>query len=301
MGLAVNNQIKINAIAVTNPTVTDDRTQGYTIGSIWYNAGALRVYICVNDTTGAAVWSDLTSTATTGSFQGFWDASSNSPTIADGAGSNGDYYFVSTAGTQDLGSGSISFGTGDMVINDSLVWTKIAALNLVSSVFGRLGAIVATNGDYTAAQITNEAAGNITSITVQAAIDELDSQDTVIAGDLSTHIADVTNPHAVTQTQVGLSNVDNTSDINKPISTATQTALDLKQDGFIRVQEVPAGDKDSVNTEFTISNTPNSNSLSVFLNGLLQIENNDFTISGVIITFAIAPDSEDKLLTTFNY
>jgi len=36
------------------------------------------------------------------------------------------------------------------------------------------------------------------------------------------------NPHAVTKAQVGLGNVDNTSDLDKPISTATQTALDLK-------------------------------------------------------------------------
>lgn len=34
----------------------------------------------------------------------------------------------------------------------------------------------------------------------------------------------------ITKTMVGLSNVDNTSDVNKPISTATQTALDLKED-----------------------------------------------------------------------
>jgi len=38
------------------------------------------------------------------------------------------------------------------------------------------------------------------------------------------------NPHAVTQTEVGLGNVDNTSDVNKPVSTAQQTALDLKTD-----------------------------------------------------------------------
>ena len=43
-----------------------------------------------------------------------------------------------------------------------------------------------------------------------------------------THIARVDNPHAVTKAQVGLGNVDNTSDINKPISTATQNALNLK-------------------------------------------------------------------------
>jgi len=34
----------------------------------------------------------------------------------------------------------------------------------------------------------------------------------------------------VTSTHVGLGNVDNTSDANKPVSTATQTALDLKLD-----------------------------------------------------------------------
>lgn len=48
------------------------------------------------------------------------------------------------------------------------------------------------------------------------------------ADDLATHIADTSNPHAVTKAQVGLSNVDNTSDANKPVSTATQTALSGK-------------------------------------------------------------------------
>ena len=41
------------------------------------------------------------------------------------------------------------------------------------------------------------------------------------------------NPHTVTKVQVGLSNVDNTSDLNKPISSLTQTALDFKADGTI--------------------------------------------------------------------
>ena len=45
---------------------------------------------------------------------------------------------------------------------------------------------------------------------------------------IQAHISSTSNPHNVTKTQVGLGNVDNTSDINKPISTATQNALDLK-------------------------------------------------------------------------
>ena len=42
------------------------------------------------------------------------------------------------------------------------------------------------------------------------------------------HTLDTANPHGVTKAQVGLGNVDNTADINKPISTATQSALDSK-------------------------------------------------------------------------
>lgn len=42
----------------------------------------------------------------------------------------------------------------------------------------------------------------------------------------ATHAASTANPHGVTKAQVALGNVDNTSDATKPISTATQTALD---------------------------------------------------------------------------
>ena len=45
---------------------------------------------------------------------------------------------------------------------------------------------------------------------------------------LETHINNKSNPHEVTKAQVGLSEVDNTSDANKPISTATQNALNDK-------------------------------------------------------------------------
>lgn len=47
---------------------------------------------------------------------------------------------------------------------------------------------------------------------------------------LSAHEQSADNPHKVTKDQVGLGNVDNTSDLNKPISTAAQEALDKKLD-----------------------------------------------------------------------
>lgn len=46
---------------------------------------------------------------------------------------------------------------------------------------------------------------------------------------VNSHINNKSNPHGVTKAQVGLGNVDNTSDANKPISNATQTALNGKQ------------------------------------------------------------------------
>ncbi len=60
----------------------------------------------------------------------------------------------------------------------------------------------------------------------QELADSIDSNHQAI----SNHVSDKDNPHEVTKAQVGLGNVDNTSDLNKPVSTATQTALDGKVD-----------------------------------------------------------------------
>jgi hypothetical protein len=46
------------------------------------------------------------------------------------------------------------------------------------------------------------------------------------------HLSNTSNPHNVTKTQVGLSNVDNTSDVDKPVSTATQTEIDATNTAF---------------------------------------------------------------------
>lgn len=50
------------------------------------------------------------------------------------------------------------------------------------------------------------------------------------ASDLTSHTSNTSNPHSVTKSQVGLGNVDNTSDADKPVSTAQQTALNIKAD-----------------------------------------------------------------------
>jgi len=46
---------------------------------------------------------------------------------------------------------------------------------------------------------------------------------------IQAHVSSTSNPHNTTKTHVGLGNVDNTSDADKPVSTAQQTALDGKE------------------------------------------------------------------------
>lgn len=71
-------------------------------------------------------------------------------------------------------------------------------------------------------QLTGDLGGTSTSPTVPGLASKAD------ASALTSHTSNTTNPHSVTKTQVGLGNVDNTSDASKPVSTATQTALNLK-------------------------------------------------------------------------
>lgn len=61
---------------------------------------------------------------------------------------------------------------------------------------------------------------------VNAQGDDLADLETTV----TSHTGNTSNPHSVTKSQVGLANAENTSDANKPVSTATQAALDLKAD-----------------------------------------------------------------------
>jgi hypothetical protein len=78
------------------------------------------------------------------------------------------------------------------------------------------------------------------------------------AATLSAHIANTSNPHSVTKTQVGLGNVDNTSDLAKPVSTATQSALNLKADTADLATVATTGDYDDLINKPTIPTSASS-------------------------------------------
>lgn len=79
---------------------------------------------------------------------------------------------------------------------------------------------------------TNTDKGSIAVTSHEAALDPHPQYETGAEAQarVDAHANLTNNPHAVTASQVGLGNVDNTSDANKPVSIATQAALDLKYD-----------------------------------------------------------------------
>lgn len=87
-----------------------------------------------------------------------------------------------------------------------------ATTDLINSIGSKLtqDAIVDSTGDSSIKAISQRAA-TLGINTVQT--------------NLNTHILDKNNPHQVTKAQIGLGNVDNTSDLDKPVSTAVQNAL----------------------------------------------------------------------------
>lgn len=69
----------------------------------------------------------------------------------------------------------------------------------VSSIYGRTGAVTAQTGDYTATQVTNTPAGDISSTTVQGAINELDTekQGTITGGATTITTSNLTTDRAL--------------------------------------------------------------------------------------------------------
>lgn len=70
--------------------------------------------------------------------------------------------------------------------------------------------------------------GQGSAVALDAEIKRAKEAEATITSNLNNHISDYKNPHKVTKAQVGLSDVDNTSDADKPVSNATQTELDKK-------------------------------------------------------------------------
>ena len=68
-------------------------------------------------------------------YKGTWDASTNTPTLVNGTGNQGDVYLCNVAGTVNFGAGAIAFFVGDQVIYSGSIWQRASgATGTVTSV-----------------------------------------------------------------------------------------------------------------------------------------------------------------------
>jgi len=80
------SELKFNLTATVAPTVDDDVTTGYSIGSRWIDVTADREYVCLDATDGAAVWTQTSNRCCSGS------GSESAKTLTDGATITIDQY-----------------------------------------------------------------------------------------------------------------------------------------------------------------------------------------------------------------
>lgn len=103
-------------------------------------------------------------------YKGTWNASTNTPTLASGVGTKGDYYVVSTAGTTTL-DGISNWGVGDWATFNGSVWQRVEGgadlngVNLSVSGTSTLSALTAStalalNGSKEVVSVTNTGTGN---------------------------------------------------------------------------------------------------------------------------------------------
>jgi hypothetical protein len=80
------------------------------------------------------------------SYQGTWDASTNTPTLTSSVGTKGYYYVVNVAGNTNL-NGITDWLVGDWAVYNGTVWQKVDNTETVTSVNGQVGAVVLTQAD----------------------------------------------------------------------------------------------------------------------------------------------------------
>ncbi len=84
-------------------------------------------------------------------YKGTWDAATNSPALASGVGTKGDYYVVSVAGTTNL-DGTDFWGVGDWAVFNGSIWQRVeggSETDTDAIIFNTGANLTPTNGEMT--------------------------------------------------------------------------------------------------------------------------------------------------------
>ncbi len=125
---------KNNFSATSTPVATDDSTQGYAVGSFWYNTQTQKLYVLTNSTASSAVWAELSLASSTGVLTNVDIDSGTIDGTSIGAStpSTGSFTSLAASGTSTLATVDINGGAID--------GTTIGATTTASGAFTTINA-----------------------------------------------------------------------------------------------------------------------------------------------------------------
>jgi hypothetical protein len=142
------------------------------------------------------------------SYQGTWNASTNTPTLTSSVGTNGYYYITATAGSTNL-NGITDWQIGDWLMYNGTVWQKIDQSNLVTSVNGQTGAV---------------SVGTVTSVSALTLGTTGTDLSSTVANSTTTPVITLNVPTASASNRGVLSSADWTTFNNKGSGTVTSVS-----------------------------------------------------------------------------
>ena len=253
----------------TTYEIQESETTPTTIGTMAFEtASDYYKKIDLADIATSGSWNDLVDTPTTIAGYGITDAYTKSE-IDGKIASSFHYKGTKTTYSQLPTSGNVTgdvwnieqadtthgIKAGDNVCWNGTSWDVLAGVTDLS-IYDAHIANTSNPHNVTKAQVGLGNVDNTSdlnkpiSTATQTALDEISGDISDVDTKVDNHIADKSNPHSVTKAQVGLGNVDNTSDLNKPISTATQTALNSKVDKVSTASRVYGTDSTGAQTTY---------------------------------------------------
>jgi len=190
-------------------------------------------------------------------YAGVWAASTNTPALADGAGTSGSVYYVTDSGTVNFGAGAQVFNAGDKVAYNGTTWDKWDMTDAVTSVNSQTGVVVLTTAnvaDSTNARYVTDAqlviVGN-TSGTNSGDVTVTDTATvnlTLTAQDIS---ADVISQMSITSDASGLKL---SGDAASPGNTKYYGTDGAGTKGFFTIPATGVSAGDIVETSFSLAN-----------------------------------------------
>jgi hypothetical protein len=140
--VAVNAQGQVTS--ATNTTIAIANTQVSGLGTASTKDAGAALGVATLDSSGKVPVSELPAAVLGAlSYQGTWDASTNTPTLTSSVGTKGYYYVVSVAGSTNL-NGITDWLVGDWAVYNGTAWQKVDNTDAVTSVNGLTGAVVLT-------------------------------------------------------------------------------------------------------------------------------------------------------------